>query len=154
VGGVALELDVLDVGVDVRLLGRKTRRDVGSAHPPEDEGREPVRGDGREVVAERVGVVGRNDERVVAAGVGAVRRLDGEVERAVDDVGVVARAALQQVVATPAVQRVVALPADEMVVPGAALERVVAVLLIFCGYTRRSQRHIPSEGMSGISTED
>src|SRR4051794_13632572 len=27
-------------------------------------------------------------------------------------------------------------------------------LLIFYGYTRRSQRHIPSEGMSGISIED
>jgi hypothetical protein len=28
------------------------------------------------------------------------------------------------------------------------------LLLIFYGYTRRSQRHIPSEGMSGLSMED
>src|SRR3954454_17582952 len=28
------------------------------------------------------------------------------------------------------------------------------LLLIFYGYTRRSQRHIPSESMSGISIED
>src|SRR4051812_11243627 len=34
------------------------------------------------------------------------------------------------------------------------VERGGGEILIFYGYTRRSQRHIPSEGMSGISIED
>jgi hypothetical protein len=37
---------------------------------------------------------------------------------------------------------------------GGLFAKKLASILIFYGYTRRSQRHIPSEGMSGISIED